>query len=523
MVDQLNVEAAVIAASTFQVFGEANKEEISIVESVEDLPKGKLFDIIFGDFPLGMSQVPVDNKSKTRLQKNWIYILEALPSLSETGTGFFLAEPHGFSTHQGKKFLKQVESDGYSITAFFNTPKKLLQPETSIIPIIVGITKREVGSVFIGELLDLEQTENVVSNFVKSIDTGSIGYGTFIDNDAFTGFDQQKSLQQIGRLETQYKEFSKHSIKDLSESINLAKNKENYEEKSNAVYIPKIGNSPVVCKLDDAKLKHHNYFQVVLNNNAINEYVALFFVSAIGKLILKSLSTQSFIPHLNKRDLENVVIALPNINEQRDIISTHNKLNELKSAIEMLGHEISLNPTGSKLIEKQLDSMLESIGLLSDADRVRNIVREGESRTVEFKETLSLCLNKQSKEKYIETSVLKTIVAFLNTAGGTLIVGVSDDCQIPGVDDEIDKFHKKNPDNFLKHTKNLIKVRIGEEFYPYFSYHLVEVDGNQILVFECKPSSTPCYLDTKEFYVRTNPATDKLEGPKLVQYVQNHF
>jgi len=37
------------------------------------------------------------------------------------------------------------------------------------------------------------------------------------------------------------------------------------------------------------------------------------------------------------------------------------------------------------------------------------------------------------------------------------------------------------------------------------------------------PSTIPCYLDGVDFYVRTNPATDKLVGPKLVEYVKQRF
>ena len=105
--------------------------------------------------------------------------------------------------------------------------------------------------------------------------------------------------------------------------------------------------------------------------------------------------------------------------------------------------------------------MLDAIGSLTSADRVRGLVREGETKTIEFKETLSLDIKKQTKEKYIETSALKTIVAFLNTEGGTLLIGVSDDGSIPGISAEILKLHK-NTDKLLLHLKNLLKDRIGE-------------------------------------------------------------
>jgi hypothetical protein len=52
---------------------------------------------------------------------------------------------------------------------------------------------------------------------------------------------------------------------------------------------------------------------------------------------------------------------------------------------------------------------------------------------------------------------------------------------------------------------------------------LVNVLGIDILMVDCRTASGPCFLDGNEFYVRTNPATDKLDGPKLVEYVRNHF
>ena len=166
--------------------------------------------------------------------------------------------------------------------------------------------------------------------------------------------------------------------------------------------------------------------------------------------------------------------------------------------------------------------MLEAIAVLTDADKVRAIIREGESKRIEFKESLSLDVRKQTKELYIEQASLKTIVAFLNTEGGDLLVGVSDDGQIRGVDGEIEKFHK-NRDHFLLHFKNLLKSKIGEGFYPFIDHRLVKLDDVHILLVKCKASQTPCFLESKDFYVRTNPATDKLEGLPLAEYLKHHF
>ena len=166
--------------------------------------------------------------------------------------------------------------------------------------------------------------------------------------------------------------------------------------------------------------------------------------------------------------------------------------------------------------------MLEAIGALTDSDRIRRIVREGEDKYREFKETLSIDIKSQTKEKYIEKSSLKTVVAFLNTDGGTLLIGISDDGSISGIDAEINKYYK-NLDKFLLHWKNILKDRVGEQYYPFIESRAVKVDDYHVLYVQCKPSQSPCFLDKTDFFIRTTPVTDKLEGPALVEYVKNHF
>ena len=82
---------------------------------------------------------------------------------------------------------------------------------------------------------------------------------------------------------------------------------------------------------------------------------------------------------------------------------------------------------------------------------------------------------------------------------------------------------KNKNDKFLLNFKNAIQSKIGEEFYPFINHKIVSIDNLDIVLVECKKSTKGCFLNKKDFYVRTNPATDKLEGPQLVEYINNHF
>jgi type I restriction enzyme R subunit len=159
---------------------------------------------------------------------------------------------------------------------------------------------------------------------------------------------------------------------------------------------------------------------------------------------------------------------------------------------------------------------------LSPADKIVSLIPNGESKTLEFKETFSLDVKKGTKEKYIELSALKTVAAFLNSEGGDLLIGVDDGGTIKGVNEEVDKFYKDN-DKYLLNFKNHIKTKIGEAFYPLLDYQLVSVDNKLVLHISCSASQEPCFIEEKEFYVRSGPSTDKLDGKKQHEYIKTRF
>lgn len=252
----------------------------------------------------------------------------------------------------------------------------------------------------------------------------------------------------------------------------------------------------------------------------IDKYLGVFLESEYGLL-----SVNKALAHSENYETawQKIEIPVPDIAKQKVVASAINSVTNLDCELNALKDQLIKNPSKALEIDNSLKEWLVRLDKLSLDEKITELVKNGETEAVEFKETLSLDIKKQTKEKYIEHSSLKTIAGFLNSKGGVLLVGVSDNGLYPGIFEEVEKFHKANFDKFLLHFKNLIKRSIGEEFYPYIEYQLVVVNESKVLYVNCVKSEKPCYLDGKDFYVRTNPATDKLEGPQLVDYIQNHF
>lgn len=490
---------------------------------LDRIERSHSYDFVVADLPLGMGRKKIDLGGSTiNVRSNWVELSKALGLLASNGMCVAVVEPPAFGISEGPKFQEALANEGFYLNAVFNTPPNLLT-STAIRPVIVAFSRQKRPSLFVAELQEEGQAIAVAESFARDVTADSLHEGMSLPDGVFDGFESLKARLQLERLETQYKDYKSYVLGEIAVEMNVVRSGESLQHKENAIYVPTIGNSTVTADLSAVTIKHHNLIQVVLSDLANSQYVAAFFCSDLGLLVLRSLTRGAVIPRISKSDLSHAQIAVPSLTEQEEIVRSHSQLQTLTTAIATLQRELALNPRSASEIRGQVESMLETIGGLTEADRIMSLAREGESATVEFKESFSLDVKKQTKEKYIELSSLKTIVAFLNTEGGVLLVGVSDDGNIPGLELEINKIHKGIPDKFLLHFKNSLKTRIGEEFYPYIEYKLILVGENRVLIVKCKESKTPCYLDNAEFYVRTNPATDKLEGPKLVQYVKNHF
>ena len=86
------------------------------------------------------------------------------------------------------------------------------------------------------------------------------------------------------------------------------------------------------------------------------------------------------------------------------------------------------------------------------------LIKQGESKTLEFKSTLRWNLKEDRKDdKQITHASLKTIAAFLNTEGGDLLLGVADDGAVVGIErDRLD-----NDDKFMLHLAQVVRNGLG--------------------------------------------------------------
>ena len=153
---------------------------------------------------------------------------------------------------------------------------------------------------------------------------------------------------------------------------------------------------------------------------------------------------------------------------------------------------------------------------------IEGMVLKGESDKLEFKSTLRRNLHTGNFDKNMEHSVLKTIVAYLNSRGGSLLVGVGDSGESIGIEE--DQFSSQ--DKLRLYFTSMLKNQLGNGCLPYIRYEIYPYKGKSVLKIDCLPSNKRIFLnwlDQEEFYIRHGPSSLRLAGGDLIDYVQHRF
>jgi len=153
---------------------------------------------------------------------------------------------------------------------------------------------------------------------------------------------------------------------------------------------------------------------------------------------------------------------------------------------------------------------------------IRKALDSRETDKVEYKSTLRTNLGTKEKDEKIEKMVLKTLVAFMNSRGGTLLIGVADNGRVIGIDE--DSFESRDKLNL--HLTNLIAEHIGNEFLPFISFRLSDYEGKGVMRVVCRKSNSPVFLKEgkqESFIVRSGPSSVELHGMDTLNYVNNRF
>lgn len=157
---------------------------------------------------------------------------------------------------------------------------------------------------------------------------------------------------------------------------------------------------------------------------------------------------------------------------------------------------------------------------------VEEIIQADESRELEFKSTFQWDVRERKQNRDLQKSVLKTLVAFMNSEGGTLVIGVTDEKEIHGLDDDLG-LTKSSLDVFEQTLLNVFSSTIGVAYAQHIAMRFADAPGGKkVCVIDVKASQEPTFLEFQgkhEFFIRRGNASVSLNPSEQHAYTRQRF
>ena len=122
---------------------------------------------------------------------------------------------------------------------------------------------------------------------------------------------------------------------------------------------------------------------------------------------------------------------------------------------------------------------------------------------------------------------MKTVSGFLNTDGGTLLIGVGPDRQVVGLVHDYPRVRPPNGDGFVNWLTTHLTNAIGHAAVMRTRARITRHDGHDICRLDVARSSQPVWADTSNkqriFFVRMNNSTRELPDDELAAYLADRW
>lgn len=144
-----------------------------------------------------------------------------------------------------------------------------------------------------------------------------------------------------------------------------------------------------------------------------------------------------------------------------------------------------------------------------------SLIRMGEGERLEFKSSVRWDFRQQRANKALEAVIAKSIAGLMNHSGGSLLVGVRDDGEIIGLQNDYKTLKHKNRDGLELFINDLVESRLGGSFCALVHCAFHEVDGKEICRIFVEQSREPVYLQdgkVARYFLRTGNGTRELDA-----------
>lgn len=317
------------------------------IKTIEEIPEQGVYDLIFAALPLGMIN---DKSISCQITERSSQLLS-----DEGYCVFTFAKSIAMST--ADKWLCKLEREGLYCVAIVDLPTGAYAPMTMVDSEIVVFSKRKAEKRFVGLLSEEDFAEKIVANFIKrKASTSGAKLGLYVEGEirCYSDYLRRSRIQNKTKTLTKAYNGKPLMIKQIG-SVHAPNKNNEFQESDNAVYIPKLGKSPVVTSISDFHIKAQNYFQIVVDPEMIlPRFLAFFFNTEEGVNLRQLWYRDATIPAFNTKIIGDLIVPCPTLKLQSEYLKTYDQLENLRVDIETLKDRLQKTPASYKNIRKEI-------------------------------------------------------------------------------------------------------------------------------------------------------------------------
>jgi predicted HTH transcriptional regulator len=125
--------------------------------------------------------------------------------------------------------------------------------------------------------------------------------------------------------------------------------------------------------------------------------------------------------------------------------------------------------------------------------------------------------------------IAKALCGFMNSGGGTLVVGVDDEGKALGLSYDFSTLakDKENEDGFESAFSDIVKNYLELAYRQNISdFRFEDYEGKRICIVQVEQSREPVFCTSdqgRELYVRVGNSTRRLDAKETTEYVKERF
>ncbi len=167
--------------------------------------------------------------------------------------------------------------------------------------------------------------------------------------------------------------------------------------------------------------------------------------------------------------------------------------------------------------------------------KVIEFLSKDEDQHLEFKSTLryDIKASEHGSAKInpeLEKEVLRSVCAFLNSEGGTLLIGVSNEKQILGLLNDYKFLKNQNKDGFEVFLREKLSQKIEPDIPGMVKITFEIQDGKDVCLVQVDKADVPMFLkdsiagrELREFWIRDGNRKRPLSGTTMTNYIYTHW